>query len=110
MGGGGRDLLHYSCNHLLPFTESYSTGLWALEPGRVGCVPGPVPPVVLRGSAQTYDFDQPPLLLSLFWFRAIPPCAIQTAEQSACAIGVWAGIEGRECKGANTSSRGLPQQ
>lgn len=34
MGRGGRDLLHYSCYHLLPFRKSCSTGPWALEPGR----------------------------------------------------------------------------
>lgn len=87
MGGGGRDLLHYSCHHLLPFRESCSTGPWALEPGR-----GLHRWSNSSSSAWSHCTNmrfRPASAAALTVSGSVtPPRAAQTARQSTCAIGI----------------------
>lgn len=92
MGGGGRDLLHYSCHHLLPFRKSCSTGLWALEPGRG-----------LRrwsnssSSAWSHRTNMrfkpaSAAALTVFWFQLYHHVKYKQPDRSTCAIGIcWNG-------------------
>lgn len=99
-GWGGQDLLHYLCHHLLPFRKSCSTGLWAPEPGFAPLVQ------FLQQCLEECDLDQPALRPLLFWSQLYHH--MQCKQPGRAPGQLESAGMGREYKGANKNSRGLP--
>lgn len=90
-GGGGGDLLHYSCHHLLPFIKSYSTGL-GFGSRHWGYIAGLIPPAVLGATAWLHNLDYLALQSSLLWFWRYHHVQFKQPSEVTCTIGIcWNG-------------------